>query len=925
MHRLVCFWTGMALVLGALPAIAQTTGRVVGLVVDETNAIPLPGVPVEAQGTADIAYTDLDGRWELELPAGEQTLLVALGGYVERKVTVDIVPGAVSEVQVGLTTNVFAEEVAVIAPSLEAESSTASAQMMFRMRAPVVQDNIGAIEMRANNDSTAADSMARVTGVSVVDGGSVFVRGLGERYSNTTLNGTSMVTTQPDRRVVPLDLFPAGLIDSVQVSKTYTPDKPSQFAGGLVEIIPLKHPAQTTFQAGFGAGFNTLTTGQTGLGYAGGNREWFGRDNGSRSLPSSLPSRKVIRGGRFSEAAKIGFTRDQLELFGEQFTNVWDPVSEKLPLNSNFNFLYGGRHGKFGIVTTLRQGQASQLTNETQTFYKVGQGDAIERFNGPYDFNITERTGNLGGVGNVSFQANANHRVSFDNFFTQVGTNATRTFQGYNDDADNEIKNQRLWFVEERITTHHFGGDHLFPGVSNSRFDWKYAYSRGDRAEPDLREVLYEFDPARSDFVLADESRSGLRQFIDLLDASNQINANWSSVVSGVRGLPTQVKVGGSYIDRARDFNSRQFRFVPQRVSALDLSLPAEALFAPANIGDAFELKEETRGTDRYDATQETASVYGMVDVPMSARLRFVGGARIENFQQDVITLDPYARTIDQTTGTVTAASLDESNIFPATNFVYAVQGDQNIRFGYSRTVNRPEFREVSPFDFTDVIGGRTIVGNPNLKQSLIDNVDARWEWFPGSEEVVSASFFYKRFQDPIEATVRPTAQLQTSFTNAASANNVGLEVEARKSLGRFVFIGANYTYVDSEVTISTEQVNLQVQSTLSRPLAGTSKNLFNALFEVRGGSYSGRLLVNWFDDRINDVGSLGLPDIIEKARGTVDFVFSKRFNPVSLKFGIANLTDATYQFTQGTSSNAPTQRIFRLGRVVTFGLTFHP
>ena len=929
--------------IAATPAQAQEVGWVAGEVIDENLAIPLPGVPVEAVGSGRIAYTDLDGRYRLELPAGTYEIRIVLAGYAETSVTVDVAAGQLSAVRVALGSNVFAEELVVTAPTLEADSSTAAAQMMMRMRAPSVQDNIGAIEMSANNDSNAADAMQRVTGVSVVEGQSVFVRGLGERYSNTTLAGATLPTTEPDRRVVPLDLFPTGLIDSVQVSKTYTPDKPSQFAGGLVEIVPMKLPDATSFELSAGGGWNSLTTGAMGLGYPGGGRDWLGFDDGTRALPAAFPDRKVTRGGRFS--GSLGFSRDDLERMGEQFANVWDPQPLTLPIDQSYNALFGGRFGDLGIVATLRHAQGSQFTEEQRTFYKVGSG-GIEPFNGPYDFETTEQSGTVGAVGNIAYQFTPNQRLSFDNFYTHVGTNETRRFQGYNDDAGNDIRNQRLWWVEERIASHHVGGDHLFPTLSNSRLDWKIALSRADREEPDLREVLYESDPARQAFVLADESQSGLRQFNDLTDGTIESSANWSTLFEQWEGLASQVKFGGNYIDRSRDFQSRRLRFVPRSLggifagaggardlghrlgsfasrgaASVDLSLPAEQLFTTANIGEAFELKEETRGTDRYDAAQTIRSFYGMVDLPLSASTRLVTGARVEQFRQDVETLDPFSGTIDQQTADVQRASLDETDLFPAVNLVYALRADQNVRLGYSQTVNRPEFREVSPFEFTDVVGGRAIVGNPNLNQSLIQNLDLRWEWFPGAEEVLSASFFYKQFDDPIERTVEPTAQLRTSFTNADTAKNAGIELEARSLVGPYVLVGANYTYVDSEVTLSPAA--RQVQTSLVRPLAGTSSNLFNTLFEVRGRGYSGRLLFNYFDDRISDVGSLGLPDIIEKGRHSLDFVLAKRFERASLRVAFTNLTDQPFEYTQG--GDGPPQRIFNLGRSMSFGITYHP
>ena len=202
--------------------------------------------------------------------------------------------------------------------------------------------------------------------------------------------------------------------------------------------------------------------------------------------------------------------------------------------------------------------------DETQTFFNVEEGGAIDVFNGPYDFRYLQlREARVGMVGNVAYQFTPNHRLSFDNFYTHLGTDQTREFTGFNSDADTDLFNQRLYFIEEQIRSHHVGGDHLFPGASNSRLDWKAAFSYADREEPDLRETLYEFDPARDAFVLADESQSGLRQFNDQRDDSIELSVNYSAVMEQWAGLGAQIKVGGGYLDRDRAFASRRLRLYP--------------------------------------------------------------------------------------------------------------------------------------------------------------------------------------------------------------------------------------------------------------------------------------------------------------------------------------------------------------------------
>jgi outer membrane receptor protein involved in Fe transport len=244
------------------------------------------------------------------------------------------------------------------------------------------------------------------------------------------------------------------------------------------------------------------------------------------------------------------------------------------------------------------------------------------------------------------------------------------------------------------------------------------------------------------------------------------------------------------------------------------------------------------------------------------------------------------------------------------------VTARQNVRVGYSTTVNRPEFRELAEFEFTDVVGSRATRGNPDLQRALIHNVDARWELFPGGRSIVSASTFFKYFDTPIERVVIASAQPITTFQNSDKARNFGVEFEAAVELGGGLFANANYTFVDSKITLRPEQRS--VQTSLERPLAGQSRHMFNVTGEYARGGFSGRVLVNFVGDRISDVGSNQAPDIIENGRETVDVVllqkFARRFN---VRVSAGNLTDAKWMFTQGSAR----QRAFQLGR--TFAVSF--
>jgi outer membrane receptor protein involved in Fe transport len=899
----------MFIALPAVAAFAQETVRVVGTVRDETNAIALPGTPVELVGTTQVVYTDVDGRYVIQLPPGEHQLRVALDGYQPRVVTVTLGAERTVTADVGLSMVGFAESVKVEGVIEDSVTSSAEAQLIVRQRASVITDNLGAQEMRQNADSDAAAAMQRVTGLSVVDNQYVFVRGLGERYSNTTLNGAVIPTTEPDRKVVPLDLFPSGLLSSVTIAKSYTPDRSADFAGGLVEIVPLKFPNRRLLDVSWGVGVNSRTSGETVPGYAGGGGDWRGFDDGGRSLPSSVPARKVIRGGIYTP--DVGVLRADLERIGESFSNNWNLESRSTKPNQTGAVTFGGNvRDKFGLLVSYTQAYKEQFNTERQVFYRTDEGGLSEFSD--YDFQYATSRANVGALGNFSVQPTPTQRITLENFYTHSGKDEARTFEGFNSDIATDIRNQRLFWVEEELLSTGLTGEHFFSGIGNSRIDWRATRSAATRDEPDLREVLYERNG--NVFVLSDESQSGLRMFNNLDDRTTDVAANWSTF-SSVNGLPTQFKFGGQYVERSRDFSSRRFRFTPLSTSGIDLTSAPEAIFTPQNIGAKFELKEETRVTDTYAAEQTIASFYAMTDFTISSRVRLIGGVRVEQFDQTVDTFDPFDFEGDPD---ITRARIEETDVFPSVNFVFSPRIDQNLRLSFSQTVNRPEFREVAQFEFTDVVGGRAVVGNPNLKRALIQNFDFRYEMFPRAEEVLAVSVFFKRFDDPIERVIQRTAQLRTSFTNADSARNVGFELEGRKRLGEHFLVGSNYTFVDSTVSLTAE--GAQVQTSNERALAGQSKNLFNILTEARAGSTSVRLLYNFFGKRITDIGAEGLPDIIEDSRGTFDLVASTRlFEKLNLRVSAENLTDEDYRSTQSSQI----QRLYRLGRTFTFNFGF--
>jgi TonB-dependent receptor len=912
--------------LGLWPMVASAQSvRIIGVVRDETNAIALPGVPVEVVGTTQVVYTDVDGRYVLQVTPGKHQVKVALEGYQEKTINVEAADHTVT-VDVGLTMARFAETVTVTAAALNIATSSAEAQLVERRQASVISDNVGAQEMRQNGDSDAAAAMTRVTGLSLVDNQYVFVRGLGERYSNTTLAGSVLPTTEPDKKVVPLDLFPTGLIDSVQVNKSYSPDRSAEFAGGLVQIVPMKLPSQPVLDFAYGFSHYSTATGKSIPMSPLGSRDVWGFDNGARALPSGMPAGKIVRQGIFTP--DVGYAAAEITSFGRLLENTWRPVSENARPGQNWSATLGDRFGNFGVVASVTHSYKEQFLEEDRGFYRIAESGTLENTSPTHLQTGTQRA-QLGVVGNFSYAFAPTQRLSFENFYTHSGKDEGRFFQGTNLDNAREYRNYRLQFVEEGLMSNAVSGEHFFQGLANSRVDWRINSARASRDEPDLRETLYERaitavgqPESTVPFTYADESQSGFRMFNELSDDTIDGGFNWS-IFNAAGGRPTQYKFGLNYVERTRDFRSRRFHFIPittQKADAGNLlfnnRLTPEELFTTANIGTAFRFNEETRPTDAYAGEQTTTSGYGMFDIALGARTRIIAGARVERFDQTVTTQDPFglfARAIEATN--------QNTDFFPAVNFVQGVGANANIRLSYSTTVNRPEFRELAEFEFTDVIGNRAIKGNPNLQRALIQNVDGRWELFSGGRGVIAASVFYKHFDKPIERVVIAAANPIATFQNSDNAQNFGIELEAGRQLGEHFFFNANYTFVDSKITLLPEQLGVQTSS--ERPLAGQSKNLVNLSGEFSMGGFTTRLLFNYFGDRISDVGANEAPDVIEQGRPSLDLVLSQRIRGLNVRLNVENLTNSDYLFTQ-TLTTQETQRLYRLGRTISLSFGYN-
>jgi outer membrane receptor protein involved in Fe transport len=900
-----------------LTAFGQTPkGTISGTAFDSQTSRPVIGVKVYVNGqTGDDQVTGSDGTFRIQLAPGKYTLKFVNEKYLDSEVTgVEVKAGENVDASTVLASK-GSSTVVEVSESISAVSATSEAMLTERKLAVQVSDSISNEEMKKSTASDAAKALEKVTGVSVTEGGYVFVRGLGERYSATMLNHAMVPTTEAERRVVPLDLFPAAMMDNIKILKTYSPDLPGEFSGGLVQMSTVEFPAQKMLQVSMSTGFNTRTTFQNFRTYDGGGLDIFGFDDGGRGLPSAIPTDRRVTIGTDS--------RQQLADYAKAFSNNWEtrPLTSMRP-SQTYNIVGGGTMGKVGLVGALTFTSKPQYQQEEQTYYRrLGLGGTIAPYSTYSDFRQYDEFTRMGGVLNLAYKINPNHKLLVRNTLTRDTDKEAREFSGEDNNQGGIISSERTRWIERSLFSTGLAGDHALPKWKNLLAKWQFTYSTSSRDEPDLREVLRaKQDDGR--WAYLNLGNSGQRFFNSFTDHIYEPQFEISQPF--FKGMLTGAWSAGVRVTRRdRDFDARRLRFQLQDPSQVNVYLNSNDLFGPANLRPgAFELREETRGTDRYTATMDIYGGYAMVDLGIGPKWRLVGGVRVEDADIQVVTKDPFRPS------TPFVASLVNRDPLPSINAIYALTPRQNLRFSYSQTVSRPDFRELSPFEFTNVQGGFNVAGNPNLKRAKIDNYDGRWEWFLGGNQLLAASFFSKSFADPIESTIQPTTDLRSSFINAKAAVNRGFEVEMRQGLARLnkrlreFNVQGNFTFVDSNVTIRPEDQG--VLTSTNRPLAGQSRYIYNIITEWTKpkARSQARFYVNSVSRRLSDVGSNGLPDIYQERNLFLDFVYQYSFSEsgkTTLRFNAENLADNTYRWTQ---ANLPTRR-YQMGRTFSVGLTY--
>lgn len=899
-----------------------------GLVVDAENQRPVIGAKVYVSGLSEHLVTDEQGRFNTELKAGTYNISV-LHAQFNSQIKNKLVFSDTAENTVNIElTPAGAElpEFVVVEPFIEGSLASVLEE---RRSNNSVANYLSMEQISKSGDSDAAGALKRVTGLTLVDGKFIFIRGLGERYSSTLLNGANLPSPDPTRRVVPLDLFPTSIIESIEVQKGYASHLPAEFGGGSVVLRTINVPDENFLKFGLSYGHNSQTTGKDGLKYQGGDSDWTGFDDGSREMPSELANAiagdtELRPNNPFFDG---GFSPEELEIFGESLNNNYDLRYSSIDPGMGVDASGGMRFeldsgATAGFSAALEYGNDYQTRQELRRSYNISSGTNLSLESEELSA-TTSRNINASGFITTGIEFNDMHQIAANYMLLRSTQDFAEIAEGFNEDLGNSRRIYELRWSERDLASMQLFGEHSYPVFSDLQLKWQYTDSEATFDEPDNR--IYRYDQREEgDFVFSTRNDSNSRVFRTLADQSRNIRYDLSLPLTFNNNHDFLFKFGQNWVSKDRNSDIRRFVFedVGPLASEVDRNDPLSQILNPDFIDpNGYQLVEVTRATDNYFANLDIKGTYYGIDYAYQENLRFTLGARREVFDQSVTTF----RLFDPDESPITASLYDEA-WFPAFSGTWIMNDSHQFRINYSQTATRPDFKELSSAQFKDPVLDRDVIGNPDLVVGTITHYDLRWDKYFSPGEFVSLSLFYKEFENPIEITILPGSANIISYQNALAAENAGIELEVYKDFSfisdRFAdfYVSANYAYIDSEIQLNTDGASGQTNNT--RPLQGQSPYVINVQlgYDNKDRGISASLLYNKFGERISEAGTSGRPDIYEQPYNQLDFVYTHTFaNRWKLSFKAKNLLDEETEFLQGDAVT----RSFTRGRSFGLGVSF--
>lgn len=946
----------LLLTCSATWALAQE-GIIRGKVIDKATgeALMFANVIVLQTDPPVGTETDLDGRFELALPAGTYDLQASYIGFPDQVLSgIVVVAGETTVVDFFMESQV--QELSVVEVAAERVDRSEVALIALRKKAPGITDNLSAQEMARFGSANAAESMKRVTGASVQDGRYLVVRGLGDRYSSAQLNGMPLPGNDPYRNSTQLDLIPANLLDNLITSKTFTPDMPGNFTGGNVNLNTKSFPEEPVFQAGVSLGYNTQSTLRNDfLTHQGGKWDWLGYDDGTRRLPAILQDPEVVKQMTPSlhiRARSKEATATLLDQTSRALSSQMAPHTMTSLPDHGFNFSLGNQYELFGNPLGVLAGASYK-----RSFRGYDDGVlAYEELTDPNSealntfYNLTEARGldnpQLGAMAGLAWKFGGSQKISYIALYNHDAEKLSQTMSGAYPgivSGGGVFESRALLFRERSLFTWQLAGEHV-PGPSDIRLEWGLSMVQSSQDEPDFRQFAntWKVQPTgdTSWFISPAEYDLPYHFFRSLDDRQQVAKVDLTVPFAQSINSRNKIKLGGLYRAKTRQFVDNVFQMRTNSPYAADYNGDPDFWFGPDNVGiigydstlmryqaGLFAVNDrKSSNRNSYAGNETIAAAYAMADFS-TGNWRFIGGLRLE--QTDI-------RVQSRDTALATGR-IEQLDLLPALNVVYQLKEDMNLRASFTRTLARPNMRELAPFTSFDFIGGFRITGNPELRRTLVTNYDLRWEMFPTSGELVAVSAYYKSFDDPIgKAFVPEAANPEIRYVNVSDAMVYGLELELRKKLAflshaleKLRFQG-NCSYIWSVMAIPDTERDIvrrfNPEKGETRPFPGQSPWLVNAginYFDLDKG-VDALLSFNMYGPRLAEISEGKNPDVYEQAFPQLDFSFSKGLNEhLNLRFAATNLLNATFRKVMSYKGNEYLIQEFRPGTTVSLSINY--
>ena len=902
-------------------AISIQAAALRGSVTDKITNEPLIGAVIQISGTTTGAITDLDGNFELAgLRNGTYKLVISYVSY--KTLTLEVAVNGMSEINITLEPdNQQLKEVVVVA---EAKRNTENALITRQRTSLVMQTGVSAQQITKTQDKDASEVIRRVPGIGIIEEKFVMVRGLSQRYNNVWINNSAVPSSEADARAFSFDIIPSSQLDNMLVVKSPAPEYPADFSGGFILVNTKDVPNSNLLNISAGGSINDRTHFKDFQYNKGSGTDFLGFDNGLRSLNGGINT-------------VLNPMNNGYDLLNNGLNNDWTiknrkPVAD-LSLSMNVAHRWVSESGRtlamMGAVnysntykTYLNMDNnlygAYDITHDRSNYLRKGVDDQ-------YNHNVR-----VGAMLNLTYvPASGNSRYEFKNIFNQLGKDRYTYRKGT--DAQSDYEESAEYYYQSRTTYNgQFTGKHTWGDMD--KLDWSAGYSYANRNMPDRRRYNTVLNTDTNQLEVENLNEIN-REFSRLDEHILSANLNYQHDFAFGDFTPT-LKMGGYTEYRTREYNTRLFIYswkngLPSSYRVMNVP---DELMQEKNYGeDKLYLLEQVDWRNNYEGNNMLGAGYVGANLPLG-KWNVYAGVRFEHSRMELVS------HTQKNEKSPTSVYYTYNDFFPSLNAAYRLNEQHQFRLSYGRTVNRPEFREVSSSVYYDFDLASNVQGNYDLKAAYIDNIDLGYEYYPSNGELVSVSLFYKKFKNPIEwtYTVAGGTDLIYSYINAKGADNYGVEVDIRKNLD---FIGMRNFSISLNGALIKSKVNFEAGSKEEdRPMQGQSPYLINAglFYQHPKTGWNVALLYNRIGKRIIGVGrSLGsagnevrVPDSYEMPRNAIDLSASKKFGKLEVKAAIRDVLAEKVSFKQfedtGHGEVQQITRRFKPGRSFNLNISYN-